>query len=70
MMATNILKSKLDDHGFTQTELSEIASISVGTINKVCNQRLTPAPKTLSRIVLSLNKLAQTNYQVNEIFDL
>ena len=67
-MASNCLKEKLDSHGVSQAELSREAAVSTGTINKVCSKLRTPAPRTKSKIVNGLNKLAEVDYQVDEIF--
>jgi DNA-binding XRE family transcriptional regulator len=67
-MANNLLKITLDKHGISQVELAKKSSTSSGTVNKVCNKNYTPAPKTKSKLTIALNKLADTEYEVEEIF--
>lgn len=67
-MAYNCLQEKLDSHGLSQVELSKSADLSTGTINKVCTRARTPAPRTRTKIVMGLNRLANTDYQVGDIF--
>ena len=67
-MATNKLKKTLIEEGINQTELSRKAELSIGTINKVCNQKRDCAPTTRSKIVLGINKLSDNIYKVEDIF--
>lgn len=67
-MANNYLKEKLDSHGVSQADLSKEAGVSTGTINRVCNKKRTPAPRTQSKIVHGLNQLSKSKYSVGDIF--
>ena len=67
-MAKNYLQKELDDNGISQTDLSKESKISVGTINKVCNQKKKPAPKTCTNIVKGLSNLSEKEYKVSDIF--
>jgi len=67
-MANNILRDKLDSHGIRQADLSKKSGLAIGTINKVCTKKRSPAPATKSKIVQALNILANSNYIVDEIF--
>jgi DNA-binding XRE family transcriptional regulator len=67
-MANNILQEKLDHHGISQADLSKACGVSVGTINKTCRKRKTPAPRTKSKIVAGLTVLCDTEYTVDQIF--
>ncbi len=64
----NNLKDILDSLGLTQTELSFAAKVAIGTVNKVCNMRYTPAPKTKNRLVIGLNTLAKRVFATGEVF--
>ena len=67
-MANNCLKEKLDSHGVSQADLSKESGVSTGTINRVCSQDRTPAPRTKTKIVNGLNKLSESKYEVADIF--
>ena len=67
-MATNKLKNTLVKLGIKQSELARECNLSEGTISKVCNEKRTPAPTTMNKIVRALNKLGDANYRVTEIF--
>ncbi|SFV86900.1 hypothetical protein MNB_SUP05-SYMBIONT-4-276 [hydrothermal vent metagenome] len=67
-MAQNYLQQELDSNGISQTDLSKESKVSVGTINKICNQNKTPAPKTCAKIVIGLNGLSKKKYVLNDIF--
>ncbi len=67
-MATNKLKDTLIKQGIKQVELAKESGISEGTINKLANNKRTPAPTTMNRIVKALNKLSSVSYKVEEIF--
>lgn len=67
-MAKNCLREKLDDHGVSQADLSRESGVSTGTINRVCSNKRTPAPRTKSRLVQGLNDLSKSSYGVNDIF--
>ena len=64
----NNLKNTLDSLGLTQTELSLVAKVAIGTVNKVCNMRYNPAPKTKNRLIIGLNSLVKKDFLVEEIF--
>lgn len=67
-MANNCLKEKLDQHGLSQVDLAKGSGVAQGTINKICGKKYTPAPKTKSKLIIALNKLASTDYEVDVIF--
>lgn len=67
-MASNKLKDTLVKLGVKQVELAKESGVSEGTINKIANNKRTPAPTSMNRIVRALNKLAQENFRVKEIF--
>lgn len=67
-MAKNCLQKELDNNGVSQTDLSKKSGVSVGTINKTCNQKKTPAPKTCTKIINGLNELSKNRYEFNDIF--
>lgn len=67
-MARNNLRAILIDEGVTQAELSRKSNLSAGTINKVCNQKRSPSPTTVSKIVKSLNNLAGKKYDNDDVF--
>ncbi|MGZ8160648.1 MAG: helix-turn-helix domain-containing protein [Methylobacter sp.] len=69
-MAKNILRMVLDKHGNSQTDLARTSGISISTINKVCQEKLNPAPKTKGKILLALNSLTGTKYNHDEVFSL
>lgn len=68
MSLPNLLKKTLIDYGLSQTELAKHSDLSIGTINKICAMTYNPSPKTQSRIVISLGKLAGTTFAVDDIF--
>jgi transcriptional regulator with XRE-family HTH domain len=68
-MATNNLKSTLVREGIKQAELARDSSVSSGTVNKVCNGRLTVAPTTRHRLVGALNRrIGSEKYRTEDIF--
>lgn len=68
-MATNNLQNVINNEGISQQDLANSSHVSVGYINKVCNKKVTPAPKTQSKIVNGLNTLAKKlQYSLNDIF--
>lgn len=64
----NKLKYTLESLGLSQTELALEAKVAIGTVNKVCNMRYNPAPKTKSRLAIGLSRLAGKAITVEEIF--
>ncbi len=68
-MASNNLKKVLAEEGIHQGDLAWASGISKGTINKVYNQRRTPAPTTMGRMTKGLNALLKTEkYQILDLF--
>lgn len=68
-MASNELKAVLIKEGLKQSELAGEAGVSQGTVNKVCNGKLMPAPTTRNRLVAALNRLLKSEkYRVEDIF--
>ena len=69
VMATNNLKKILTKEGISQVELAKESTLSDGTINKICNQKRTPAPTSMFRILNALNKLLEKEkYQITDLF--
>lgn len=68
-MSKNDLKQILEVEGITERELSEKSGISVGTINRLANQKRAGSPKTQVRIVKGLNecKVAKV-YNKDDVF--
>jgi transcriptional regulator with XRE-family HTH domain len=67
-MSKNNLRNVLDNEGISQIDLARACNVSNGTINKVYNQRRTPSPKTMSKILKGLNRLAENEYVLKDIF--
>jgi transcriptional regulator with XRE-family HTH domain len=67
-MASNKLKQVLTEEGITQTELAFKSSVSIGTINRVCNKKRNVSPTTRHKILKALNSLAENNYAIHDIF--
>lgn len=68
-MATNSLKATLVKEGIKQSELANAARVAPGTVNKICNGKMTAAPTTCNRLVAALNKLiGSEKYRVEDIF--
>ena len=67
-LAKNNLKSILEKEGITQAELAKVTSLANGTINKTCNQKYDPAPTSKHKILNGINKLADNDYVVQDIF--
>jgi transcriptional regulator with XRE-family HTH domain len=67
-VAKNNLKRILDEEGKSQADLCRISNVSTGTLNKVFNEKRTPAPKTLSKIVAGLNKISEKRYARIDVF--
>lgn len=67
-MAKNNLKATLQKEGITQVELSSPANVSTGSISKYINQKRTPSPTTMSKIVKGINQLSGKSYTTKDIF--
>lgn len=64
----NSLRNILDSHGLSQTELAAESRVSLGTINKLCNNRISVTLKTQNRLLISLNRLAGKKLTIDEVF--
>lgn len=67
-MATNNLKKLLESNGIKQVEFAKKCNLSEGYINKVCNQKRTPAPTTITNIVNTLNGMTKNSLSKREVF--
>ena len=67
-MAENKLKATLEQEDIMQIQLSHHCSVSIGTINRACNQKRTPSPTIRYRILKSINELTGKTYQHDDIF--
>jgi hypothetical protein len=68
IMAKNNVKKILTEEGYTQTQLSISSKVSVGSVNKICNQHRQCAPKTNHKILKGLNLLIGKNFKYEEVF--
>lgn len=68
MVANNNLKDLLIKEGISQVDLAKESDLSEGTINKISNQKRTPSPRSMFRILNALNRLAEKTYKINDIF--
>ena len=64
----NKLKTTLIREGITQASLARKINMSVGTINKICNNGLSGSPTTQNKIVKGINELVKTTYVAANIF--
>jgi len=67
-MAGNNLKTTLEQEGIMQIELSHQCNVSIGTINRACNQKRTPSATIRHRIIKAINRIAGKTYQHDDIF--
>jgi regulator of protease activity HflC (stomatin/prohibitin superfamily) len=67
-MATNNLKSILDQAGKTAGELSRWSHLTKHLVRRLYAGSDTVAPKTQASLVKSLNAMLKTSYQVEEVF--
>lgn len=68
MKHKNNLKNTLDSNGISQAELAADAKISLGTINKLYNCKISVTQKTQSKLIIGLNKVSTKKYTVDQIF--
>jgi transcriptional regulator with XRE-family HTH domain len=67
-MATNQLRQVLEENGVRQTELSQVSGVSVSLISKIVNNRRTPSPTTIAKIIRGLSKIAGNEVPPESIF--
>ena len=74
LFENNRLKDTLNAVGITQTKLATLCrdfaeSISVGTINKICTEKISPSERHKNIIVKAINKyLKEEKYSIGDIF--
>ncbi len=66
--AENTLRNILDSNGLGQTELAIESKVSLGTINKLCNNHISVTLKTKNRLLIGLNKLSGKHLTIDEVF--
>lgn len=68
-MSTNNLKDILIAEGILERQLSQVADVSISTINRISNRRRTCSPKTQNKIVKGLNNLYGVGkYTLEDVF--
>jgi transcriptional regulator with XRE-family HTH domain len=72
-VSKNNLKRILNAEGQSQTTLARISGVSGSTLNRVFNEKRTPSPKTLAKIVSGLNKIlvssgSKNKYELIDVF--
>jgi transcriptional regulator with XRE-family HTH domain len=67
-MANNQLRQALEENGVRQTELSQASGVSISLISKIVNNRRTPSPTTVTKIVKGLSKIAGTEVPPESVF--
>ncbi len=67
-MAKNNLKRILEIEGIIEPALASKIDLSIGTINKISNQKLKGSPKTRNRIVNGINLITEKSYTLEDIF--
>jgi transcriptional regulator with XRE-family HTH domain len=67
-MSKSNLKEVLTKEGITQSKLHVKTGLSIGTINKICNNRRQCSPTTSYRILKGVNDLTNTEYSIEDIF--
>ena len=68
MKKKNTLLNVLTNEGITQTDLAFESGLSYGTINRVCNQKMSISLTSQNKILKALNKLATNRYELEDIF--
>lgn len=65
----NILKQVIESEGLTQTEFAKISGISVGTLNRIANNKIEPTTRLKNKILKAMNNYLNMNkYQMSDIF--
>lgn len=67
-MAKNNLKKTLTQEGVSQAKLSSTSGISIGTINKICNQKRECSATTNHKLLKELNTLTGKQYKYEDVF--
>ena len=67
-MIRNMLKEILVREGITQSELSKESGLSVGMLNRTCNNHMTPSPVSQSKIAKALCALSGNSFDVPDLF--
>lgn len=65
----NNLKQVIDSEGLTQVELSKISNVSIGTLSRIVNNKITPTARLKNKIVKAINSHLNTDkYLLLDIF--
>ncbi|MDV3349615.1 XRE family transcriptional regulator [Leptolyngbyaceae cyanobacterium CCMR0082] len=68
-MATNNLKRVLANEELTQGKVAQASGVSTSSLSKYYNQRRTPSPTTMGKIVNGINRLVgASRYKITDIF--